>query len=265
MRNRLHPSITPALINFVNVDAAAQEIVVGGEIEGAGGTVVGELGGVIGFVGVVGGEDDLAISFGGVEEEDGVVDGELGEADEMNDGRAVVSDFLHEFCGHVLLLMTAEGIHDAPMTALDVALPGAPAFLLEKVLLGAAEIAEVGVAGNDDFAGIGEFAFRTAGEDAMDELTIGVGVGDGSGGIEAGVLKELARGTDDDEAVVGVIGFRVMRFADPFTMVVVVIIPDELVGVGEGVALEIEGLAGGDRRRSDGGRGAAGKECGDRE
>lgn len=236
-------SVTPVAIDFVDVDFAAGEIVVGGELESAGGAVEGERGGFAGIVGVVGGETDLLVRFAGIEEEEGVVDAERGEADDVDDGRAVVLEVGKELFGHALLEATAEGHHDAPMAALEIALPRSAALRLEQRAPGGAEAVEIGIAGDDDFFGFrGEFG-GVGSSDATNQFAVGGGVGDGQGGVEPGVLEELLGGAGDDEAMMGIFGRGVAGMADPLAVFVVVIFPDEFIGEGERVGLEVKGAA----------------------
>ena len=157
-------SITPIAIDFVDVDFAAGEIFVVRKIKRAGGAVEGKRGGLRRVIGIVSGETDYLFRFAGDKQQDGVIDAERREANEMNDRRAIVFDVGDELFGLALLETVGEWHHDAPVSALKITLPRAAALFLQQGSLRGAEGVQIGVAGNDDFFGFGREFSRCSNE-----------------------------------------------------------------------------------------------------
>lgn len=85
------------------------------------------------------------------ENENGMIDGEPGEGNYMDDGKVPSLDGLLKARAHGVLAEPGEGQDHAPVPALKVALPGTAAALAEQFRMRGAELAQCGKAGDDDF------------------------------------------------------------------------------------------------------------------
>lgn len=233
-------SINPVAIDFVNVHLAAGKIIVGRKGESAGGAVKSKRGGLVRVVGIVGGETYFTVGFDGVEKQEGVIDAQRGKTDEMHDGRAVVFEVGDQSVGHALFKAVAEGHDEAPVAALEIALPRAAASEFKQRGLRGAEAMQIRIAGDDDFFRFGREFGGVRGGDAANQFAIGGGIGDGEVGVETGVFEELLGGAGHDKAVMVIFRRGVARVTDPFAVFVIVIFPNQFVGIGEGIGLKIE-------------------------
>ena len=139
-------SVAPVAVDFVGVHATAGEIVGAREEEGFARGVELERLRRARLVGVVGEELEAAgVGRGGVEQ-DGVVDSELREAAQVDDGQFARRDLVGESASFARLSGAGEREGQAPVAALKIAMPRAAAVFLEQGFVGRAEFAQVGVA-----------------------------------------------------------------------------------------------------------------------
>jgi len=233
-------SVTAAVINFVNIHTAAGEVEIRRKGKYAARAVELQCCWFLRGIRIVCCEQDFLIGLSCVEQDHGMVDLQARKADEVNDRRAVLPDFSGQLLRGAFLVTSAERPDHAPVSTLKITLPRSAAFLFQEILLRHAELAQVRIAGNNDFFIIRHFFTRTARNNLVDELAIGLFVSGGLRWIEAGVDEELFRRAGDDKAMVRVIRLRLARSMDPFALRVEVVFPDQLVRVGESVVLKIE-------------------------
>lgn len=103
-----------------------------------------------------------------------------------------------------------------------------------------AETSEIRIAGYSNLFRIRRNMTRAEGNDAFDKVLVGGGVGYRLVRVKFCILKELFGRPGYDETVMGIIWFWFVRPADPFTAVIKIVIPDQLIGIGKGVRLKIK-------------------------
>src|SRR5436190_5860938 len=77
-------------------------------------------------------------------------------------------------------------------------------------------------------------------DDLVDEVTVSGFVRSGQVWSEAGIHEELLGGSSQHETAQPIGGFRIALMRDPLSRAVEFVDPEQLVGEGEGVALEVE-------------------------
>jgi hypothetical protein len=147
-------------VSFVNIHAAA------GPIDGAWemkrliavGVVQGR--GSVGQIWVVNCKlDSVGVAFGG-ENHQGVIDGELREADDVDDWKKM--EARGEAFGFARLAAAGKRKEHSPMFAVHVGMPDGAAVLFEESLVSLAEVAQAGESGKFDALAFGAFFPRRA-------------------------------------------------------------------------------------------------------
>lgn len=177
-----------------------------------------------------------------------VVYGQARECDDVDDREAAKDEGFLQFCSHRDLVVAGDGEDHSPVAALDVALPGAAAVLSQEIGLRGAELSQIGKAGNDDAVGGVRGANGASTCYETGESCVAASIKRLAVGKKCSVKKELPRGTGDDETVVRVNGRRIVFAGGGFACLrIELIFPDQVVGVGESICIEIEAAARGDR------------------
>lgn len=210
-------------------------------MKSAGIAIEGEFGGCVRPVRIISTEANLVPGFPDVEKQERVIYGELRETNHMHHRRMVVVDFLGQVFGGLGLVMSRERLDHAPVSALKVTLPRSAAVLFEQGFVGTAEFMKIREAWDDNSMAFVEGASGAETDDLLNQPGVGGCVRHGQLGREAGVFEELSRGASDHEAMMGVIRRRFPGLTDPPFLFVEMVFPNQFIGVGKGVLLEIEG------------------------
>ncbi len=176
-----------------------------------------------------------------------MVDGQRGKAQQVDDRRGVLLDLLEQPRGGPVLMAAHDRHHDAPVAAHDVGAPGPTALFLEQGGARPAQLAQPREAGNHHPALPARRLSLIPVQHRPDDAAVGRVAGRRSLRIEAGVVEELSRGADQHEAAVHVVRRGLAPAEDGGRGGwIEVVLPDQLVGKREGVALQLEAAAGGE-------------------
>ena len=155
---------------------------------------------------------------------------------------------------HSSLFAAAERKNHPPMAELKIALPGSPTFLFQKLFFGFAKGAQMRIAGNNDLFGIGSALSWIAGNDLSNQAAVCRIIGPRLGWVKTGIAKKLLGAASDDETMLSIGRFWVTPFGRPLARGIILVHPEQLIGVGESVFGEVKGTG------RDGGAGAAEEE-----
>ena len=244
-RSEVRRPLVPGTVkDLVNVHPATAEVRIGCELEMAGGTVESQRSWLAWFVRIRDPEFASVRSSRCVEDQDGVIDGELGEADEVEDEGATVGESGEQLFRGPELVTSVEREHAAPVATLDVAFPPMTAETFEQGFLAEAELPEVGVTRDDNPVGIGGGGSRGAVHDLRDPCRQLGRFGSGLFGGESGVIEELAVEAGDDEAPEAVGGRGIPSPVGHAAVGVELVDPEGFVGEPDGIGGEIESARG---------------------
>ena len=129
----LYPAtlVDPAAVHLVHIYPASRKIAIGFKIESSRDPSI--IKGLWTFrpIWVIHNKSDLFRRLLSVKEDDGVVYGQLGKADDMNYHRFVLLQMRQNLHSHFFLSMSCERKHHPPMSSLNIALPSPATFTLE--------------------------------------------------------------------------------------------------------------------------------------
>src|SRR5688572_20869784 len=134
--------ILSAGVGFVNFDPAAGPIDVAGKFETRRRGEVVEGGRRGGEIWIVGEKSGAGFCLVDAEDEDGVIDGELGEPEDVDDRSAAFLKLGNQVAGFGGEVALRKGTEHAPVAAVDVGLPGAAEILFEDLFMRGAELAQ---------------------------------------------------------------------------------------------------------------------------
>ena len=228
------------MIDLINIHSATGKIIIRRKKEGSRRAVVIQNAWFRWQVGVVSQEPNLIFFLLRSEYNKGVVDRELGEPNYVYYQRRAIGDFSQELSGQVLLPATAKGKNYPPMAALNIAVPGAPAFGFQEALLGVTKCAQIWVPWNDDFLGIRPGFPRAGGNHSSNETTVSGLIGYRLAGIKPRIEVELARRSRYDKTMLRIAGLGLASMGRPLSLRIVFICPSQFIRESEGIGFEIK-------------------------
>lgn len=175
------------------------------------------------------------------EEDQGVVDGELGEPNHVDDGGIGAIEFLGQSAGGVTLMASRDGQHHTPMAALEVGPPGTSPQVLQRLTACFTQGAKARPASDENAVFARSWRSRVAAEDNSYPILEIRRIGRGEVGSEFGMAMEEVHHAGEDEAAVDVgAGGNGTLEAGGTAGRIETVFPDQLVWERQGVSLEIE-------------------------
>jgi len=228
------------VIDLINIHSATGKIIIRRKKEGSRRAVVIQNTWFCWPIRVVSKETNLIFFLLGSEKDQSVVDRELGEPNYVYYQRRAIGDFSQELSGQVLLPATAKGKNHPPMAALNIAVPGGPAFGFQQILAGLTKRAQIRVPWNDDFLGIRPGVPRAGGNYSSNETTVSGLIGYRSAGIKPRIEVELARRSRYDKTMLRIAGLGLASMRRPLPLRIVFIGPSQFIGESEGICFKIK-------------------------